>query len=105
MSSSAFQTFIPQSVLQVKEALESIFQNVKHVRSIEVDDRTSHIEIRLDGMAHFGGHNDMAIPVKTDKLDVAHSIIDRLWSHGRVAGHAQPSPADAQDLFDIIEQN
>lgn len=92
---------IPSNVNELEENLKKLYENKSHIKSVNVNTTTSHIEVALDFAAHhFGGGagQDFYIPIKRAKLREAKELIDKM-----LVSNAQPTPADAQLLFDMID--
>ena len=97
-----FERKVPRTSGELKDYLDKLHTNRSHIVSVKVNPFEAHIEIDLDGKANFFGYSDMAIPIKRGSIDAAEALIHRMLE-GSMKGFA-PSDADAQSLFDMIDQ-
>jgi hypothetical protein len=98
----SFKRTVPSSATELKTYLEKIHSNQSHVKKVEVNLTTGHIEVSLDGAAHFAGNSDVYLPIKRAKLNEAKLLLERMMTQSR-SGFS-PSDADAHALFDMIDQ-
>jgi hypothetical protein len=92
---------VPSSVSELEDNLKKIFENKSHVKSVKVNESTSHIEVDLDWAANrLGGEagKDFYVPIKRGKTREAKSIIDKM-----MIGDHPPGHTEAQALFDLID--
>jgi hypothetical protein len=97
----AYVARIPSSVSELEKSLKKIHDNRKHIKSVRVNERTSHIELDLDWAAHtFGGDagKDFFLPIRRDKLREALELVNVL-----MRGDRAPSTTDAQKLYELID--
>jgi len=97
----SFQRAVPQNVAQLKENLENIQKNRSHVKGVTVNLTTGHLEILLDGAAHFFGKPDFYIPLRRAKINDAKHLVEKLIRDIDM-GFA-PSDMDIQELYDMID--
>lgn len=96
-----FQRTVPHSCGELKAYLEKIHQNRKHVKGVEVNLTTGHLEIALDFGAHIAGNPDVFLPIKHGKLNEAKDLAERMMRESS-QGY-QPSDVEAQMLYDLID--
>src|SRR5438067_11120813 len=92
---------IPSTVNELFDNLTKLFENKSHIKSVNVNGSTSHIEVTLDWSAHKfggGGGQDFYIPIKRAKLGAAKELVDKIWH-----GNTPPWMGQAQLLFDIVD--
>src|SRR3954463_1700587 len=92
---------VPASISELEDSLKKIHENKSHVKSVHVNESTSHLECDLDWSAHkFGGEagKDFFIPIKRGRLRDAKVIVDKM-----LAGDHAPSRTEAQALYDLID--
>ena len=102
----SFERKIPSKVSELMDYLTKIFENRTHVKSVQVNDKTGHIEVALDFFAHHNptGDNypDVYMPVKEGKIPEAKKLVDEMWKLAKAG--TPPTMRDAQMLFDLIDQ-
>jgi hypothetical protein len=98
---SSFTRAVPENVVQLKEYLQQITKQKSHVKSVIVNMTTGHLEITLDGLAHFSGKPDVYLPLKRGKITDAKALIERMMSE--VDQGFTPSDAETQQLFDMLD--
>jgi pentatricopeptide repeat protein len=92
---------VPSNVSELHDSLKKIHENKSHVKSVKVNETTSHIEVDLDWSAHkFGGEagKDFFIPIKRGKSREAKEMVDKM-----MRGDHAPDITDAQHLYDLID--
>jgi hypothetical protein len=95
---------VPTSAQQVLDNLTKLENHWGHVRGVHINPATSHLEIQLDGWAHSLGHTpDFYMPIKAKSVADARVLVERLVREAQ-QGQA-PSLSEAQQLFDMIDQN
>ena len=92
---------VPGDLGELKSYLQKLAENQKHLKGVKVN--KGRVEIDLSFAANMAGYKDSYMPLKADKVNDAKALIDRLMD-GLKKG-AVPSDADAQALFDTIDQN
>lgn len=97
----SFQRAVPKSVGELKEYLKKISDNKKHVRGVAVNPANGHLEVKLDGMAHFAGNPDVYLPIKRGKINEATALVQTILREAD--GGYPPSDTDAQQLFDMLD--
>jgi hypothetical protein len=98
----SFKRTVPSSPTELKTYLDKIHKNQSHVKKVEVNLTTGHIEVSLDGAAHFAGNSDVFLPIKRGKLNEAKLLMERMMTQSHSG--FPPSEADANALFDMIDQ-
>ena len=107
LAGSAFAAFtrtMPHSSADRLTYLTTIHVNRSHVKSVVVNQSSSHIEVDLDeqsGTSTLGDH-DQYIPIRKGKAADAKVVMDRIWAQS--AKGVAPTAADAQALYDMIDQ-
>ncbi len=107
LAGSAFAAFtrtMPHSSADLLTYLTTIHVNRSHVKSVVVNQSSSHIEVDLDeqsGTSTLGDH-DQYIPIRKGKAADAKVVMDRIWAQS--AKGVAPTAADAQALYDMIDQ-
>jgi hypothetical protein len=91
---------VPGDLGELKSYLQKLAENQKHLKGVKVN--KGRIEIDLSFAANMAGYKDSYIPLKADKVNDAKAAIDRLMA-GLKKGSV-PSDADAQALFEMIDQ-
>lgn len=97
----SFKRTVPGNAGELGTYLEKIHKNQSHVKKVEVNLTSGHIEVSLDGMAHMAGNSDVFLPIKRGKLNDAKVLMERMM-HQSQTGYP-PSAADTQALFDMID--
>ena len=97
----SFKRTVPSSVAELTEYMHKIHENRSHVKNVQVNLTTGHLEVTLDGMAHFGGNPDVYLPIKRDKIDAAKNLVERMM-RSSASGYA-PSDADIKELYAMID--
>jgi hypothetical protein len=92
---------VPSNVRELHDYLDQMRENKGHVKSVAVNPSNCHLEIILDGAAHFFGKPDAWVPIKRGKLDEATKLVEKLWRDAQ-AGYPLAG-ADVQALFDMID--
>jgi hypothetical protein len=92
---------VPKSLSELKIYLDKIAHNQSHVRGVNVNLTNAHLEIVLDGAAHFVGNPDVYLPIKRAKVTDAKLLVERM-THEMRSGYAASS-ADAAQLYDMID--
>ena len=98
----SFKRTVPSTASELKTYLKKIHDNQSHVKKVEVNLTTGHIEVSLDGAAHFAGNSDVFLPIKRAKLNEAKLLLERMMTQSHSG--FEPSEADATALFDMIDQ-
>lgn len=92
---------IPSTVNELYDNLTKLYENKSHIKSINLNGSTSHLEVTLDWSAHrFGGGagQDFYLPIKRAKQAEARKLAENVWH-----GNTPPSMSEAQQLFDMID--
>jgi hypothetical protein len=97
----SFRKTVPSSVGELSTYMHKIHDNKGHVKKVEVNPATGHLEVTLDGMAHFAGNPDVYLPIKRGKIDAAKNLIERMMRQSDSG--FPPSDADVKELFDMID--
>jgi len=97
----SFQRAVPKSVGELKEYLKKINDNRSHVRGVSVNPASGHLEVKLDGMAHFAGNPDVYLPLKKSKINEATLLVESILRDAQ--GGYPPSDSAAQQLFDMLD--
>jgi hypothetical protein len=97
----SFKRTVPANASELKTYLEKIHKNSSHVKKVEVNLTTGHVEVSLDGAAHFAGNSDVYLPIKRAKLNDAKLLLERMMTQS--ASGFPPADADANALFDMID--
>jgi hypothetical protein len=100
MSMGDHKKAVPSDLGELKSYLQKLADNQKHLKSVKVN--KGRIEIDLSFAANMAGYKDSYMPLKSDKVSDATSLINRLMD-GLKKGSV-PTDADAQSLFDMIDQ-
>ncbi len=93
---------VPANIGELKDNLHSLFKNKSHVVGVEVNPSTGHLEIKLDGAAHFFGKPDFYMPIKSGKSNEAQAVVRKIT--GEINQGVEPSGSDVQALWDLIDQ-
>ena len=95
---------VPSSAQQVLDNLSKLESHWSHVSGVHINPASSHLEIQLDGWAHVFGHTpDFYMPIKPKRVADARVLVERLVREAQ--GGQPPTLAEAQQLFDMIDQN
>ena len=97
----SFVRAVPKSLSELQLYLEKIRTNRAHVKKVEVNLTNAHLEITLDGMAHFAGNSDGYLPLKRAKINDAKLLVERMMREADQGFAA--SGAEAQELYDMID--
>lgn len=97
----SYKRTVPSTVGELRTYMHKIHDNKSHVKKVEVNVTTGHLEVTLDGMAHFGGNPDVFLPIKRGKMDSAKSLVERMMRQSD-SGYP-PSDTDVKELFDMID--
>jgi hypothetical protein len=100
MSMGDHKKAVPGDLGELKTYLQKLAENQKHLKSVKVN--KGRIEIDLSFAANMAGYKDSYMPLKADKVSDAKALIDRLMD-GLKKG-STPTDADAQTLFEMIDQ-
>jgi hypothetical protein len=96
-----YKRTIPSNAQELGSYLQKIHDNKSHVKKVEVNLNNSHLEVTLDGMAHFAGNPDVYLPIKRAKLMQAKDLVEKMM---RDSDHGfPPSDTDGRALFDMID--
>jgi hypothetical protein len=93
---------VPKNIGELRDNLHTLFKNKSHVVGVEVNPSTGHLEIKLDGSAHFFGKPDFYMPIRSGKINDAQAIVRKIT--GEINQGTEPSDSDVQALFDLIDQ-
>lgn len=97
----SFTRTVPKSVDELITYLQKIHANRSHVRGVVVNTNNNHLEITLDGAAHFAGNHDVYLPIKNDKVNDAKLLVERMMTQS--ATGSPPSDTDARALYAMID--
>ncbi len=97
----SFERAVPSNVAQLKENLQQVQKNRSHVRGVTVNLTNAHLEIVLDGAAHFVGKPDFFIPLKRGKINDAKLLVEKMIRD--IDTGFMPSDTDIQALYDMID--
>jgi hypothetical protein len=97
----SFERAVPANAAQLKENLQQIQKNRSHVKGVNVNLTTAHLEIVLDGAAHFVGKPDFYIPLKRAKINDAKLLVEKMIRD--IDTGFTPSDADIHALYDMID--
>jgi hypothetical protein len=97
----SFTRTVPKSFEELQAYLKKIHDNRSHVRGVSVNTNNNHLEVTLDGMAHFAGNADVYLPIKKDKVNEAKLLVERMMTQS--ASGYPPSDTDARALYDMID--
>lgn len=97
----SFLRTVPRNVVELKGYLDKIHSNHSHVKLVEVNLTTGHLEVTLDGTAHFFGNPDVYLPIKRAKIESAKNLVRKMLRESE-AGFG-PSDSEAQELYDMID--
>ena len=92
---------VPKNVGELKGYLDKIHSNQSHVTSVQVNLTSGHLEVTLDGTAHFFGNPDIYLPIKRAKISDARNFVQKLLRESE-AGFS-PTDAEAKELYDMID--
>lgn len=95
-----FERTVPRNSTELGDYLTKLHQNAGHVKSVQVNLNNAHLEVDLDWLAN-SKYPDVYIPLKRAKINEAKTLVEKILTQSR-AGFA-PGPADAQQLFDMID--
>ena len=96
----SFLRTVPKNAGELKAYLDKIHNNQAHVKSVEVNLTTGHLEVTLDGTAHFFGNPDVYLPIKRAKINDAKHLVEKMLKESSMG--FGPSDAEAQELYDMI---
>jgi hypothetical protein len=96
-----YKRTVPSSWNELQTYMNKIHENRSHVKNVQVNMSTGHLEVGLDGMAHFAGNPDVFLPIKRAKLEAAKALVERMMRQSG-SGYA-PSETDVKELFDMID--
>ena len=97
----SFKRTVPRTVTELAQYLHKIHDNKGHVKKVEVNLTTGHLEVSLDWGAHVAGNPDVFLPIKRGKINDAKAFVERMLTQSSM-GFA-PTDAAAQELFDMID--
>lgn len=97
----SFKRTVPSNVGELKTYLIKIHENKSHVKRVEVNLTNGHLEVALDGMAHFAGNPDVFLPIKRNKINDAKILVERMLRQEE-SGFA-PNDTDIGALYDMID--
>jgi hypothetical protein len=93
----SFKKTVPSSAAELHEFVVKIHENQSHVKKIEVNLTTGHLEVTLDTVAHLGGNPDIYLPIKRAAIAAAQALVDKLLAE------PSPSTAETSKLYDMID--
>ncbi len=96
----SFQRAVPNNVGELKANFATLFENKNHVKRVEVNLTTGHLEVTLDWLAHTKA-NDFYLPLKRSKINDAKALVEKMLS-GMDTGFP-PADAQIQELWDDID--
>jgi len=96
----SFKRAVPKNVGELKENFGNLLKNKSHVKKVEVNLTTGHLEVTLDWLAHTKV-DDFFLPLKRAKLHDAKELVEKML-HSMDSGFA-PSDAQIQELYDMID--
>ncbi len=96
-----FMRTVPSSLSELQKYMQKIHENRSHVKTVQVNLSTGHLEVDLDWMANSAGNPDVFLPIKRGKAEPAKILVERMMRQS-AAGY-EPSPADVKELFDLID--
>src|SRR5258708_6819084 len=74
---SEFKRAAPKSPRELSENFQTLLKNKNHVKKVEVNLTTGHLEITLDWLAH-AKVADFYIPLKRGKITDAKQLVERM---------------------------
>ena len=96
----SFQRAVPKNAGELKENFHTLFKNKSHVKKVEVNLTTGHLEVTLDWLAH-SRVNDFYLPLKRGKIHDAKELVEKMIR--AMDGGFEPSEAQIQELYDMID--
>jgi hypothetical protein len=97
----SFTRAVPKNLSELQTYLEKIRDNRSHVKKVEVNLTTGHLEISLDTVAHWAGNSDGYLPLKRAKINDARTLVEHMVHE--FDGGFFPSTAETQELYDMID--
>lgn len=95
-----YKCAVPRNVGELKENFQTLFKNKSHVKKVEVNLTTGHLEVTLDWLAHTKV-DDFFLPLKRSKVHDAKELVEKMIQ-SMDTGFA-PSDAQIQELYDMID--
>lgn len=97
----SFKRTVPSNVRELHDYLKKIHENKSHVKKVEVNMTSCHLEVSLDWAAHMAGNPDVYLPIKRAKVNDAKAFVEKLLRES--AGGFPPSESAAQELMDMLD--
>ena len=90
----SFVKAVPRNLAELEEDFKKLFENKGHMKKIEVNLTTGHLEVTLDWMANAKGHPDFYLPIKKGKFQVAQELVKKILDEmdNNQRPHGRPTP-------------
>ncbi len=96
----SFKPAVPKSRAELSENFQTLLKNKSHVKKVEVNLTTGHLEVTLDWLAH-AKVSDFYIPLKRSKIRDAKELVEKMLRE--MDGGFAPSETDVGALYDMID--
>jgi hypothetical protein len=96
----SFKRAVPKDVGELKENFHNLVKNRSHVKKIEVNLTSGHLEVTLDWLAR-AKVGDFYLPLVRAKINEAKELVEKMLRG--MDGGTEPSDAQIQELFDLID--
>lgn len=96
----SFKRAVPKNIGELKDNFTRLVNNRSHVKKVEVNLTTGHLEVSLDWLAHTKV-DDFYLPLKRSKLHDAKELVEKMLNS--MEGGFAPSDAQIQELYDMID--
>jgi hypothetical protein len=99
---SDFVRTVPKNVRELSDNFAKLAKNKSHVKGVEVNLTTAHLEVTLDWAAHhMGGTPDFYLPIKRAKVNEAKALVSSMLREMDTG--FSPSDAEITQLYDMID--
>lgn len=99
---SDFVRTVPRNVRELSDNFAKLAKNKSHVKKVEVNLTSAHLEVTLDWAAHhMGGTPDFFLPLKRAKVNDAKELVNRMIRE--MDQGFTPSDSEVQQLYDMID--
>jgi hypothetical protein len=93
---------VPSNLRELSDNFAKLASNKSHVKKVQVNLTTGHLEVTLDWAAHnLGNTPDFYLPLKRADIAAAQELVSKMLVE--IEQGASPSQAQLTDLYDIID--
>jgi hypothetical protein len=96
----SFTREVPKDADELKKNLDTLFASKSHVKKIEVNPTSGHLEVTLDWLAH-ANVPDFYLPLKRANIDDAKALVEKMLQN--MNSGVAPSGSETNALYDMID--